>query len=182
MLEWNSQIACGQMGKSVCIDLYSICRLLQWQKNGPVRILCHRNFLIFYFGGGPLLWHKNINGIKRFTLFFFFLCQYVAHHIFFFFSFSPPPPLTRLFFLLVSWMCHSIGAKEREREATCVPEFIHRIPGTKKSGCVYLCPLCNYYATLMSVFSHPYYFALLALLKDCKVGERPNTTYFFLGY
>lgn len=71
---------------------------------------------------------------------------------------------------------------EREREATCVPEFIHRIPGTKKSGCVYLYPLCNYYATLMSVFSHPYYFALLALLKDCKVGERPNTTYFFVGY
>lgn len=131
------------MVKSVCIDLYSICRLLQWQKNGPVRILCHRNFLIFYFGGGPLLWHKNINGIKRFTLFFFFLCQYVAHHIFFFFSFSPtPPPLTRLFFLLVSWMCHSIGAKERERERqrVCQSSFTESLE--RKSLDVCICTHC----------------------------------------
>lgn len=103
-----------------------------------LRILCHRNLLIFS-SNGPLLWHKSINGIKRFTFFYSFLFLFFTNMlriIYFSFFFQPSNlPLHLILFLLVSEICHSIW--ERKRENVCVRQSSFTESLKRKSGCVY---------------------------------------------
>lgn len=124
---------------------------------------------------GPLLRHKNINGIKRFTFFYFLFFTNMLRIIYFL-----SHPLFTLFIfilLLVSEICYSDFESK-----TCAG--VHSPNAwTKVWICTSVYIHCNYYAMLRRYtifFSLSSFISFLhGVVKDWKVGETWNATFFF---